>query len=179
MAFPNIAGRIQHIFQKRKKRVFSLHLQTQFILRAVTKIFKKKNMKRHILPFLVILLFSARASAQSSTFNYTGSVQSYTAPVTGTYAINMAGGSGGASGPYQTHSGGTGGRVQCSLSLTAGQVLSINVAKMGTGGTGGFNSSASGGYIGGGAGYGSNGEGYYEEVEEELPLLNWGAFSWL
>jgi len=110
-------------------------------------------MKRHILPFLVILLFSVRALAQSSTFNYTGSVQSYTVPVTGTFTIDMAGGAGGSGDGGSGGSawaGGLGGRVVCSLSVTAGQVLSIIVAGAGTTQT--TAATAPGGYLGGGNG---------------------------
>ncbi|MBX2906827.1 MAG: Ig-like domain-containing protein [Taibaiella sp.] len=81
------------------------------------------------------------ANAQSTTFSYTGSVQTYTVASTGTLAIDMTGGQGGDGGqlPSIIFAGGLGGRVQCSLSVTAGQVLYINVGGKGiiTGDAGG------------------------------------------
>ncbi|MBE2289990.1 MAG: Ig-like domain-containing protein, partial [Chitinophagaceae bacterium] len=100
------------------------------------------------------LAVNTAAEAQSTTFNYTGSSQTYTATSTGTLVIDMAGAKGGAKfstgsyAPY-TSDGGNGGRVVCSLAVTAGQVLNIYVGGVGQSPTS-FLTSAAGGYNGGG-----------------------------
>ncbi|MBX7240096.1 MAG: T9SS type A sorting domain-containing protein [Bacteroidia bacterium] len=103
----------------------------------------------------------------SQTFNYTGSVQTFTVP-TGVTAITIdARGAQGANALDRlitNANGGLGGRAQGTLTVTPGQVLNIYVGGQGnTSGTGGFNgggngglsnagSSCSGGYAGGGGG---------------------------
>jgi len=99
--------------------------------------------------------------AQSTTFNYTGAVQTYTATSTGTLHIDMAGAKGGnyasvsvSEGEHSASSnpqaGGKGGRVVCSLAVTAGQVLNIYVGGAGQTQTAWAN--AAGGFNGGGVG---------------------------
>jgi trimeric autotransporter adhesin len=101
------------------------------------------------------LAVNTATEAQSTTFNYTGSSQTYTATSTGTLVIDMAGAKGGnkySSGPSYgplTQVGGAGGRVVCSLAVTAGQVLNIYVGGQGQTPTS-YISSASGGFNGGG-----------------------------
>jgi hypothetical protein len=88
----------------------------------------------------------------TTTYNYTGSTQSYTVPA-GYTNINViltggGGGGGGAINGYTGGSGGSGGYVSGTLTVTPGQVLTITVA----GGGGGETSAASvaGGFGGGG-----------------------------
>jgi hypothetical protein len=95
-------------------------------------------------------------AASTTTFSYTGSVQSYTIPAGYTsVGIDLVGAGGGAGTCWSI--GGKGGRVNCNLAVTPGQVLYIYV-----GGAGGnfTNSStpAAGGFNGGGTG---GGYGYY------------------
>src|SRR6266478_7882717 len=102
------------------------------------------------------LLFIASAffvQAQTTqTFTYTGSVQTFTVPLCVTsITIDAKGAQGGdvsgttacwTPGPVAV-SGGLGGRTQCTLAVTPGQVLNICVGQQGT--------LTSGGYNGGGA----------------------------
>jgi len=106
--------------------------------------------------------------SQTTTFNFTGSVQTYTVPSGVTsLLIDMQGAKGGdnnnwPSGTYPSQ-GGNGGRVQAVLAVTPGQVLNIFVGGQGAVGTtsadpaGGFNGGGAGGtdfssYAGGGGG---------------------------
>jgi hypothetical protein len=89
-------------------------------------------------------LFSVQfLTAQSTqTFNYTGSVQTFTVPACVTsLTVDVSGAKGGAS-------GGNGGRVQGAMSVTPGEVLNIYVGGMG----GAHVSNSAGGYNGGGTG---------------------------
>lgn len=106
----------------------------------------KNNLK--LLSFL-LLVVSVAAHAQTSTFNYTGSVQTWTVPVgVSSIAIDIKGASGGTSTYYSP--GGCGGEVQCTLAVTPGQVLNIFVG--GIGGDGSYYGAGAGGYNGGGNG---------------------------
>ena len=111
------------------------------------------------------LAVNTAAEAQSTTFNFTGSSQTYTATSTGTLLLDMAGARGGGflsvGGTY-----GNGGRVVCTLAVTSGQVLNIYVGGVGETAvsqvsftTGGFNGGGNGSgwsgsccYVGGGGG---------------------------
>lgn len=87
------------------------------------------------------------------TYNYTGGVQSFTAPATGTYTITAHGGSGstgsggsGSNGPYDQGyatalytDGGYGGTVVAKLAMTANQTIYIAV-----GGSGGLTQGSNG-----------------------------------
>ena len=105
-----------------------------------------------------LLCFSDRLSGQTVNFAYTGAVQTYTVPcgVTSVY-VDMAGAKGGNTGISR---GGYGGRVVCSLAVTPGQVLYVNVGQAGanststsTPGVGGYNGGGNGiQYAGGGGG---------------------------
>ncbi len=109
-----------------------------------------------ILSFMTIMV-----NAQTFPFSYTGSVQTWTVPAGVTsIAIDAQGASGGFSG-FLFCSGGCGGRVQCNIAVTAGQVLNIYVGGMGAdgyyyGGSGGWNGGGNGGssFFGGGGGGG-------------------------
>lgn len=93
-------------------------------------------------------------SPVATTFNYTGSAQSYTVPcgVT-TVLVDAQGGAGGSnsywpSGQYASN-GGNGGRVICSLAVSSGQVLNVYVG--GKGGNGATSVAGAAGYNGGGS----------------------------
>ena len=94
-----------------------------------------------------LVCFQINAFSQTTTFNYTGTVQTYTVPA-GVSAITvdvqgaMGGGVNCAYGNYQSI-GGCGGRVQATVAVTPGHVLNITVGQK-PGNTGG------GGYGGGG-----------------------------
>ncbi len=117
-------------------------------------------MKRFYLSKLIILLALLSGSnvsvfAQSTTFSYTGSgPQYYTVPA-GVTSVNIdARGASGGNSNYGYGNGGKGGRVQCNLTVTPGQVLNIYVGGTGTSGNGGYGTNFAGGYNGGGmAGY--------------------------
>ena len=76
-------------------------------------------------------------------YDYTGSVQTFTAPVSGTYQLEVWGAQGGSS-------GGVGGYSVGTYTLTANQKIYINI-----GGAGGNGVNGAGGYNGGGRGYAS------------------------
>ena len=113
---------------------------------------------------IVSFLATGTVVAQPTTFNYTGSVQTYTVPSGCTaVGIDMAGAQGG--GTSTGSVGGKGGRVQASLAVSPSQVLNIYVGQVGTVGNssstvknGGFNG-ASGACAQGGNGYGYGGGG--------------------
>lgn len=80
-------------------------------------------------------------------YDYTGSIQTFTAPVSGTYQLEVWGAQGGSS-------GGVGGYSIGTVYLTENQVLYINVGGAGNGTKGGYNgggTALTGGYGGGGA----------------------------
>ena len=89
------------------------------------------------------------APSQTIRFDYTGAAQTWTVPAGCTKLIVDCVGAAG--GPGNTVSGGLGGRVQCTLSVTSGQILNIYV-----GGVGKYtspNGTSAGGWNGGGNGY--------------------------
>ena len=96
------------------------------------------------------------------TYNYTGGVQSYTVPGgVNSIAVDMIGAKGGNS--YTGSVGGNGGRVQCTLATTPGQILFIVVGGAGTTAPNTATSTLlAGGYNGGGDrlfGYAGSGGG--------------------
>ncbi len=109
------------------------------------------------LTILSVLLLGQNlvARAQTTTFNYTGGAQTYTVPTGVTQLlVDMQGAAGGDS--WYSSPGGKGGRVQCILNVTPGQVLNLYVG--GRGGNGVSSCSfVAGGYNGGA----SNGTHYY------------------
>ncbi len=122
-------------------------------------------MKRFYLSSIVLLIallsgFGGVSFAQTTTtFSYTGAMQTYTVPA-GCLAIqvDVAGAQGG-SGSWSNGTGGKGGRVQAVIAVTGGQVLNIFVGQQppssgcGSGGAAGGNS--------GGGGQGGVGSSYY------------------
>src|SRR5215471_17862852 len=86
------------------------------------------------------------AKADTINFNFTGSIVSFTAPVTGVYDIDAFGAQGGVNTGVVVNSAGLGAEAGGQFSLTAGQMLSILV-----GGQGGNGRGLDGGGGGGGS----------------------------
>ncbi len=114
----------------------------------------------------ILLGLVVGANAQTTTFNYTGAVQTYTVPAGITsLSINLQGAIGGWNSDMSSYvdSGGHGACVQATLSVTPGQTLYIYVGQHGTPGS--TSTGGSGGYNGGGNGanafgaYGGGGGG--------------------
>lgn len=110
-------------------------------------------MKKIFTPLLIALfaISSFRLSAQTTVnFNYTGSVQTFTVPPCVTsITVDVQGAKGG---DKNTAIGGNGGRVQCSMPVTPGEILQIYVGGVGANGDNVSNTIA-GGYNGGGTGF--------------------------
>ena len=70
----------------------------------------------------------ATAAQATTTFSYTGAIQTYTITATGIYDVTLAGGQGG---PNNGSGGGAGAFVRGDVSLTAGTVLNIVVGGQG------------------------------------------------
>ena len=117
----------------------------------------KRYLSKFILSLLTFLVFGSLAFSQT-TFNYTGGMQTFTAPATGNYQFDCWGAQGG-SGLSTT--GGLGGFVTGVYSLTAGQTINIFVGGQGGsyagpigwngGGQGGIDTVGQNGGSGGGA----------------------------
>jgi len=113
-----------------------------------------------LVSLLLVSVFSLSITAQTVTFNFTGSVQTYTVPpsVT-TINVTVLGAKGGA-GPSAM--GGLGGSVQATIPVTPGEILNIYVGQVGINnvlssppvynGGGGVYSYSSGGTAGTGGG---------------------------
>ncbi|RFU61208.1 glycine-rich protein [Peribacillus glennii] len=87
---------------------------------------------------------SVYAESNSWDFQYTGAVQEYTAPYTGTYKLEVWGAQGGSHYlPWRYQPGGYGGYAKGDIRLTAGETLYVYVGEEG---------SKSGGWNGGGNG---------------------------
>ena len=98
-----------------------------------------------------VVLISMISIGQTTTFNYTGTVQTYTVP-TGVYGISvdMQGATGGleyysGGGGDFTSYGGGGGRIQANVIVTPGQIIYIYVGKAGTNDSTGYIGSGGGG----------------------------------
>ncbi len=96
----------------------------------------------HLLSSLLVAL-AAASSVNAQVFTYTGSIQTYVIPATGTYAISVSGAQGNAGFYYYQTVGGLGASVSGDVFLAQGTVLDIVV------GQGGVNYSAGGGGGGG------------------------------
>ncbi len=107
----------------------------------------------------LLLGFGAASNAQTLTFSLTGGMQSYSVPAgVSSLDIDMAGAGGGGTGNCcSTTQYNNGGRVQCQLSVTPGQIYYIYVG--GAGSFGNYSYPNLGGYNGGGNGYGYGGGG--------------------
>ncbi len=113
---------------------------------------KQNRLLRKLAVVALLLSSFSDTKAQTSTFSYTGSVQTYTVPAgVDKLGIDMSGASGGL--PYTDGGPGlpaTGGRVQCELKVTSGQTLFIYVGGAGPDWTSSI--STIGGFNGGGPG---------------------------
>ena len=134
--------------------------------------FKIQHKLKRILSMILVMCFvivtvitdtsmTAQAADNTWSFSYTGGIQSFTAPETGTYTIDAYGASGGGcsdkGGYWIGTKGGYGGHAAGSVTLVKGQTIYIAV-----GGQGSMSSSyasAAGGYNGGGTGYYGTGSG--------------------
>ena len=97
---------------------------------------------------------------ETITFNYTGAVQTYTIPSGCTKLIVDCVGAAGGKGIYDTGAatpsqitGAKGGRVQCTLTVTAGQTIYLYVGGKGEDAAANSYGSKAGGWNGGGKGY--------------------------
>ena len=113
----------------------------------------RRLIQRH--PFLAgvaltsVIVSAAGAKATTIDFNYTGSIVSFTAPVTGVYDIEAFGAQGGVNaGIGGARSAGLGAEVSGQFNLIAGETLKILV-----GGQGGNGSGVDGGGGGGGGSF--------------------------
>jgi hypothetical protein len=115
----------------------------------------KRNFTRMRSGLMAIGLFAlGTVTAQTvTTFNYTGSVQTYTVPVGVTsITVDVYGAQGGFGYNVPAVTPGLGGRVQATLAVTPNEVLNIYVG--GQGGPGGTTVGGTAGYNGGGTGGG-------------------------
>ncbi len=117
--------------------------------------------KVNLLITLLVCLATSSIAQTITTFNYTGGVQTYTVPACVTSLFVDVQGAPGGMGSYSSYPqpGGRGGRVQCNIAVTPGQVLNIYVG--GTGDNRHNTSSGSGTSLPGGYNGGGNGFGYY------------------
>ena len=93
---------------------------------------------------------SCSASSCSTTFNYTGGVQTFTASYNGVYQLEVWGAQGGSG--FSEVSTAYGGYAKGRIRLTKGQKIYIAVGGAGGAATSGGNSPGAGGYNGGGKG---------------------------
>ena len=91
----------------------------------------------------------------SQTFNYTGSVQTFTAPFSGAFTLEAWGAKGGDDGPI----GANGGYATGTVSLAAGQSISVYVGGLGASGVSGSGGGWNGGGNAGNAGSSGGGGG--------------------
>lgn len=134
--------------------------------------FKTQHELKRILSMILAMCFvivtvitdtsmTAQAADNTWSFSYTGGIQSFTAPETGTYTIDAYGASGGGcsdkGGYWIGTKGGYGGHAAGSVTLVKGQTIYIAVG--GQGSMSSSSASAAGGYNGGGTGYYGTGSG--------------------
>jgi type II secretory pathway pseudopilin PulG len=108
----------------------------------------------------------------TTNFSCTGGSQSYTVPssvYTLTYTIN------GAEGYVASGTGGLGGQVTGTLSVTPGEVLTVNVGCQGTSGSGGYGGGGGGGTGGGGIGGGGGGASQISNGSTALAIAAGGG----
>lgn len=113
-----------------------------------------------LVSLLLVSIFSLSITAQTVTFNFTGSVQTYTVPPSVTTINVTVLGAKGGTGPSAM--GGLGGSVQATIPVTPGEILNIYVGQVGINnvlssppvynGGGGVYSYSSGGTAGTGGG---------------------------
>ncbi len=109
---------------------------------------------------LFLLICQGKVAAQTTTFNYSGGVQTYTVPLgVTTLIVDVYGGQGRLNTSGQG-SGGLGGRVSATISVVGGEVLQVNVGGGGSSGTGGgFNGGGNAGVADCGSAAGGGGGG--------------------
>lgn len=109
------------------------------------------------------LSYNVTVNARQSfifNFTYTGSEETWTCPLAGTWKLEVAGAQGGSyNGGWNPVSGGTGGYSTGTVNLAKDEVLYINVG--GQGGTPTSRNGGAGGYNGGGNGGNSNSNWFY------------------
>jgi hypothetical protein len=116
--------------------------------------------------WLYVLVVVEPASTGSQTFNFTGAAQTFTVPAGVTQLTISAFGAQGGAGALGAPAGGLGGSVSAKITVTPGEILTINVGGVGGNGNnvgpvvgaGGFNggASAGAGTIPGGGGGGAS-----------------------
>ncbi|MDX2173442.1 MAG: LamG-like jellyroll fold domain-containing protein [Bacteroidota bacterium] len=112
---------------------------------------KRKNLLLKAKLFAIGAFAFSQSHAQTTTFNYTGGLQTYTVPAGVTsISVDVKGAQGGFGYNCPAAIPGLGGRVQCTLAVTPGQVLNIYVGGQGVAGT--ASAGGAGGYNGGGLG---------------------------
>lgn len=130
---------------------------------------------------IAVALFGELVSEAQTTYNYTGSVQTFVVPFNGSYSIEAWGAEGGNSFSKSQNAyvnGGKGGYVKRNMNLTAGQTLYIYVGGQGDTHTPTTTGSVAGGYNGGGASSATNtyggggGGGGASHVATATGLLN-------
>ncbi|MDX2279928.1 MAG: zinc-dependent metalloprotease family protein, partial [Saprospiraceae bacterium] len=100
---------------------------------------------------------STSVPSVSTTFNYTGNVQTFTVPAGITsLSIQVFGAQGASGAGTNAGIGAQGGQATGTLSVTPGQVLNLYVGGAGIGATGGYNGGANGGSGNGGGGGGAS-----------------------
>ena len=78
--------------------------------------------------FVIALFITSLGFSQTTTFNFTGSIQTYTVSSTGTYHFELWGAQGGEIISYLPSStGGKGGYASGDITLTSGQIIYIYV----------------------------------------------------
>lgn len=122
--------------------------------------FKTQHELKRILSMILAMCFvivtvitdtsmTAKAADNTWSFSYTGGIQSFTAPETGTYTIDAYGASGGGcsdkGGYWIGTKGGYGGHAAGSVTLVKGQTIYITVG--GQGSMSSSSASAAGGYM--------------------------------
>ena len=116
-------------------------------------------MKRLLLAVTMLVPPLAGTPAAAFTFDYTGSIVSWTATASRTYEIVAVGAQGGAGKTVQSFSGGLGALIGGYFTLSSGDVLQLAVGGMGAdgfniggGGGGGYSGGQGGTPAGGGRG---------------------------
>ena len=99
-------------------------------------------MLKKITLFFLSIIISSVAFTQISNYTYTGGVQTFTAPSSGSYEFQLWGASGGRDGQI----GGSGGYATAQMFLSLGQTVTVVVGGEGLG----CNANSGGGYNGGG-----------------------------
>jgi hypothetical protein len=89
----------------------------------------------HLLSSLLVALAAASSVNGQQVFTYSGSIQTFTVPETGTYAISVSGAQGGGAGTSDP--GGLGASLSGAVSLNQGTILYIVVGQQGAGNGGG------------------------------------------